>query len=600
MGEHLPIHPSRALESMRNSDFDTKSAIGEAIDNSLEADATRIEVRINRVDLNEGQRGAAKWRADEIAIGDDGHGMDNKTLERCLQLGFSRRYNDRNGIGRFGVGVTLGTISQCRRIELYSKEPDGEWSFTYLDLDEVEEAGEEAKLPDPKHKQPPKRYVDLTSSDHGTLVIWKKIDRAGVMNDRKLEEFSHWIGRTYRKWVADESLQDRQGKPPELVENDNWVAIRLFDGDDELDIDPYDPLYAIPYVEGDPRADLVETIELEIPVDEDIADQPDYPAQDTVKIRMSLLPEELRKKKFSSTREGRRRKINKNHCGISILRNGREVFYGSYLSFMSTIEGPDGFRGREWARLGDRYWGAEIEFPATLDSEFRVRNVKVGAQPTSELADKLREAIAPTVQTFREEIVETWDRQEQEEREDEEEESGHKEAEEVTEEIPTDDAPPEMEGDEKEKERLVEKVLKKEIQDLDQLTLDEIQDEIGHFNIQSDSDMHPRGPFIDIQAHGGKTVIYYASRHPFFKLLENELEKVESESDDDRLIESVRNLRTAIDLLLIAYAESYKKVLSMKKDLPPSTFLEQQVTEWTNYLKRSLDHFQARKNQDDV
>jgi hypothetical protein len=53
-------------------------------------------------------------------------------------MGWSSRYNDRTGIGRFGVGMTLGAIHECRRVEVYSQFIGGEWLYTYLDLDEIE------------------------------------------------------------------------------------------------------------------------------------------------------------------------------------------------------------------------------------------------------------------------------------------------------------------------------------------------------------------------------------------------------------------------------------------------------------------------------
>ncbi len=87
---------SNALESLRSSDFDNMSAYAEVIDNSLQADAKNI-----KIDFFSLQVKANYERIDEIAFGDDGTGMDTDTLHACLQLGWSSRYNDRSGIGRF-------------------------------------------------------------------------------------------------------------------------------------------------------------------------------------------------------------------------------------------------------------------------------------------------------------------------------------------------------------------------------------------------------------------------------------------------------------------------------------------------------------------
>src|SRR5262245_34315042 len=95
------IDDRAALLSMRNSEFDACSAVGEVIDNSIQADATSIRL------LVEFKTNHRQEPITAIAFGDDGTGMSGDILHRCLQLGYSTRYNDRRGIGRFGVGATL-------------------------------------------------------------------------------------------------------------------------------------------------------------------------------------------------------------------------------------------------------------------------------------------------------------------------------------------------------------------------------------------------------------------------------------------------------------------------------------------------------------
>lgn len=93
-----PVHVGRALESLRNSNFDTVSAMGEVIDNSLEAEAKNIRIEIKKKEIRNN-----RFDLKEVAFTDDGIGMDKETLSKCLQLGFSLRYNGRSGIGRFGI-----------------------------------------------------------------------------------------------------------------------------------------------------------------------------------------------------------------------------------------------------------------------------------------------------------------------------------------------------------------------------------------------------------------------------------------------------------------------------------------------------------------
>ena len=101
---------SNALDSLRSSDFDALSAYGEVIDNSIQAEAKNISLMF---ELNRLRRTST---VEHLAFGDDGQGMDADTIASCLKLGWSSRFNDRTGIGRFGVGMVLGAIHECKRI----------------------------------------------------------------------------------------------------------------------------------------------------------------------------------------------------------------------------------------------------------------------------------------------------------------------------------------------------------------------------------------------------------------------------------------------------------------------------------------------------
>ena len=154
-----------ALLSMRNSDFDAYSAVGEVIDNSIQAEARNVRLSVAfSADRHE--------PITAIAFGDDGMGMSGVILHRCLQLGYSTRYNDRRGIGRFGVGATLAAISQCRKIEVSSKEESGPWLYTYIDLDAITADPPTMKqIPPPTQRAVPEALRALVGPASGTLVV---------------------------------------------------------------------------------------------------------------------------------------------------------------------------------------------------------------------------------------------------------------------------------------------------------------------------------------------------------------------------------------------------------------------------------------------
>src|SRR5205814_1191910 len=142
------IKVDTALNSLRASNFDIPAAVGELIDNALEANANEIKIR-----LIEGKRTIGKKKptpvVEQIAVSDDGVGMGADILHQALVLGYSTRYNSRKGMGRFGVGATLAGISQARRVDMYSRNtPSSTFLHSYIDLDEIE-TGKQEYMPEP-------------------------------------------------------------------------------------------------------------------------------------------------------------------------------------------------------------------------------------------------------------------------------------------------------------------------------------------------------------------------------------------------------------------------------------------------------------------
>ena len=101
--------------------------------------------------------------------------------------------------------------------------------------------------------------------------------------------------------------------------------------------------------------------------------------------------------------EAKQRRIHENE-GISIIRAGREVFFGYLAGIQPAIE----------KIKIDRWWGAEISFSPELDECFQVRNVKKGAEPIEGLRDKLESIIFKTVVTARKQLLSFWGVQEAE------------------------------------------------------------------------------------------------------------------------------------------------------------------------------------------
>ena len=181
------------IQSERESDFDANSAYGEVLDNSIQAGAKNIKINFNtnihrRIEY-----------LDTIAFGDDGSGMPPETVENCLTQGFSTRYNDRSGIGRFGVGMTKGFMNQCCICEVYSKENGKDWFYTKVDISP--ENKNKNEIPPSSKKEPSSELQKLAGKKSGTIVIWSKHDRQDGKPVDLINNFKLWAGRTYRKFI---------------------------------------------------------------------------------------------------------------------------------------------------------------------------------------------------------------------------------------------------------------------------------------------------------------------------------------------------------------------------------------------------------------
>jgi len=574
MEKILPIKIGAALKSLRNNDFDAYSAIYEVIDNSIQADAKEVRLKFEMVVPNRKQL----RRPVKIAFGDDGHGMDADTLQHCLAIGYSNRYNDRKGIGRFGVGMTMGAINVCDKIEVYSRPRQGNWSYTFLDNSGIDN-DEDPFLHPIEQKNLPDEYKDLVG-DCGTLVIWSKIERIDTEFD--VDELRHRVGRIYRKFIGEEIIDNS-----EIKKNNNVRKIFIDDGISNKIVTAHDPLYVTknPKFPDDERAQLQKEESFMYPVAS--VDPPDSGERTgQIIIRTSILPQSWRKSQQNaelkgyggSSKHNNERRVMENE-GFSILRNGREVYYGPISRFTPA------------PKELDRFWGCEIDFDPILDHSFSVRNIKVGARPLKDLRDELQKKLQGAIlNNFRRTISETRNYEAQKERESE---TGplqsHKTAEKEIGKIISPLQPvnsPEQIGEnvKKHAENLFDD------QEDQQKYIDVLTDPDTPFKIIHDHKARSDGPFIDVLDDVGKKVVHYNMRHPFFVKIYHSLKKMEEISADpsnSELYELAQSLKVDIDRLIYAYAEGQYDLDDMTRMQSVQNTVEEHLVKWSLHLRKS-------------
>lgn len=358
------IIPSRlAITAMRDSGYkNTAYALAELIDNAQQAGASVIELlcfqKRERIQQRE------RSRISQIAVLDNGTGMDSATMRMALQFGNGRYLKDRSGIGRFGMGLPNASISQAGRVEVWSWQngPDNAL-YSYLDVAEIE-SGEMRVVPNPTHDPVPDEWRDISEyiSTSGTLIVWSNLDihrltwksaKATLLNTERL------AGRIYRRFIKDGSIRIRL-----FAQEEGGDVVY----DEEATFD--DPLYLSPSSLVPPPFD-------QEPMFEHVFDEPqkiEYNgAIHTVNVRYSVAKKKTVELAGTQNRGdmpyGQHAKRN---IGVSVMRAGRELMLDQGWCI--------GYDPRE------RWWGAEVEFPPALDELFGVTNNKQAATHFSELA----------------------------------------------------------------------------------------------------------------------------------------------------------------------------------------------------------------------
>jgi hypothetical protein len=357
------IRAQVAIESMRDNGFlSAAHAIAELIDNSVQAGASLVEIFAfeKRAVVTEREM----KRVDRIAIFDNGCGMSRETLHLALEFGASENREDKNGIGKFGMGLPNASISQCCRVEVWSWVTRESINYTYLDIEEIKQGCLE-EIPLPTLHEIPQDLLDAIGEPFpktGTIVLWSKIDRCQWKTTASIRKHTEDIvGRMYRYFINNDQLTVRF----KSFESKLGVLSRI----DESEFKANDPLYLMKNTSLPNLPDEYVGESFFKPLKEEayqINDQFGSPHFVTIKssIVKQDIADKLRKsQKLGGTEWGKH--AHKNN-GVSIVRAGRELELTKDL-FDSALSDN---------KYQTRFIGLEISFPPALDVVLGVTNNK--------------------------------------------------------------------------------------------------------------------------------------------------------------------------------------------------------------------------------
>ena len=207
----VPTH--LAVQAMRDNGYRNAAyAIAELMDNAVQAGASVVELLCAERTAQVKQR--SRTRVEQIAVLDNGCGMDADTLRLAMQFGNGTRLESgkQDGIGRFGMGLPASSISQCTRLDVWTWQ-DGPDSalHTYLDLTEIQQR-RQSSVPRPVPEPVPDQWrrVGNGFGPSGTLVVWSDLDRCLWRTATAIIDNSEFVvGRMYRKWLDDGRVKIR-------------------------------------------------------------------------------------------------------------------------------------------------------------------------------------------------------------------------------------------------------------------------------------------------------------------------------------------------------------------------------------------------------
>ncbi len=166
--EKVPPRADAMFEALRAFGYTLEAAVADIVDNSIYAGTKNVWIDFH-------------WSGPQshITILDDGRGMATNELTEAMRVGSKSPLEERNAddLGRFGLGLKTASLSQCRLLTVRSKTASGHDTTRSWDLDLIDKLKDWELRKHPLSETEPLLSMLNNIEDHGTLVIWQRLDR---------------------------------------------------------------------------------------------------------------------------------------------------------------------------------------------------------------------------------------------------------------------------------------------------------------------------------------------------------------------------------------------------------------------------------------
>jgi hypothetical protein len=342
MNHQIDITPDvDLLENLRHSGISNMAALGEFLDNSVDADARRIQIQIYNSD--------EKYR--NIMIIDNGRGINETNIQGALTLAKSMKVG-LDQLGKFGMGMKTAALSLTTNFEILTKTTTGSILFASFNITKMRQAGKYyADLRDATKEECSFFNDKLNNPTSGTILILKYCDKINARTNADFkDETIQYIGRVYRRLIE-------RGTIFEVKDEESNTLVPIID----------------PLMRNDHRTTPIADREIH---------QIKYSSQGKVltaniEISATILPATNTSNKYEL-------KINQTNQGIYILRQNREIAHALAYSNVWGIKHNSKNRIR-----------VEMYVKPELDEVLRIDFNKGKGVPSAEFKNQLAKIIRP-------------------------------------------------------------------------------------------------------------------------------------------------------------------------------------------------------------
>lgn len=359
-------NPARLFQSLRDSGYSNDAAVADLVDNSIDADATRVRIVV------EPETGRFTPESTRIVIADDGRGMPLTVLAEAMKLGSETPHDLSSDLGKYGMGLITAAISIGQRLIVLTKTSEGDLLCAVHDLTVISNRNAflvELRLAGGAWVPLWERYS--VTEEHGTVVIIERCDQLSYLNAASFAtRLKKHLGQTFRRFIVAKSTRTEEALESFLSVN----------GDPVYAVDPLMLAENKDFIFPKTRellqtnfAEAIETLRIKVPLD------PNDPeaGSDELAVQLVNLPD------LGMALSGELG-INAPNSGVYVMRNQREIAPAQTLGLFAKAQALTGFR-------------AELHVPATLDKRIGINWTKQRVEPDEHIRSELKKVLGPHI-----------------------------------------------------------------------------------------------------------------------------------------------------------------------------------------------------------